>query len=80
VTFKKFMTAAAAIGLAVSSTGAVAGSGAEARSLAPATETVEGSQVDGEWGVEVWIIAAVVVGVVLWLLLDDDDKDEPVSP
>ncbi len=80
MTFKKLMTAVAAIGLAVSSTGAVAASSAEAVPLAPASETVEGSQVDGEWGVEVWIIAAVVVGVVLWLLLDDDDEDEPVSP
>lgn len=80
MTFKKLMTAAAAIGLAVSSTSAVASNGAAALSLAPATETVEGSQMDGEWGVEVWIIAAIAVGVALWLLLDDDDDEEPVSP
>ena len=80
MTFNKLMTAAAALGLVVSSTGAVAASSTEALPVAPATETVQGSQVDGEWGVEVWIIAAVVVGVVLWLLLDDDDEDEPVSP
>lgn len=86
MTLKKLMTAGAAIALAMSSTGAVAaGSSASALSLVgtpmPAVESVQGSQMEGEDSTIYYVIGGLVVlGILVFLIFDDDKDDGPTSP
>ena len=41
---------------------------------------VEESQSLGGGSIVAWIMAGLVVGGLIWVLVDDDDEDFPVSP
>ena len=52
---------------------------------APATESVGNRGANAqfaEMGPAAWIVGAIVVGLVIWGIVElvDDDNDEPVSP
>lgn len=73
--FKGLIAAASAVALAAAP--AVAASNAPA-ALAPAEESVDGSELGGGSAIVV-ILAIVAVGLGIWALVDDGD-DAPVSP
>lgn len=79
MSLKKFVTAMAAVSLATAPTMAAAQATAP---LAPAGETVEGSQL-GDSGVgqilPLFVIAAIVL-IIRELVKDDDSGDPPISP
>lgn len=76
--FKGLVAATAAVALAA--TPAIAASNG-ASSVAPAAETVQGSQLDGDGGsIVVIILALIAAGLGLWVILDGGGDDAPVSP
>jgi hypothetical protein len=74
VAFKKFMTAASAIAMVVAPTMASAQS---APAVAPATETVEGSELRGGFIIPLIALVAIILGI---LALTRDGDDQPDSP
>jgi len=79
VVFKGLIAATAAI--ALSATPALAQANASAATaVAPATETVEGSEMFGRGGFIIPLLAIVAVALGIWILLDDDEDDLPASP
>lgn len=77
--FKGLIAATAAVALAA--TPAIAASNsASALSVAPAAEVVEGSQIDGGGNIVVIALALIAAGLGLWVIVDGDGGDEPVSP
>jgi len=78
VIFKGLIAATAAVALAA--TPAIAASNsASALSIAPAAESVDGSELDGGANIVVVVLAIVAAGLGLWVILDGDDE-KPVSP
>lgn len=76
---KDLIAATAAIGLMATPTLV---SAQTAPTPAPTYETVSGMQQsdDGFGGVFVWVGVAVALGLLAWVVLDDDDEDAPASP
>ena len=74
---------AAAVAITLSATpalGAARDAGAAQAQLAPATESVDGLQLDGGSGsIIVIILALVAVGLGIWAIADGGD-DTPASP
>ena len=79
MTFKGLIAATAALALTATPTLAAASTARAAADLAPAVETVDGSELDGSGNVVVAILALIAAGLGLWVILDGDDE-EPVSP
>ncbi|WP_324749086.1 hypothetical protein SH591_10600 [Sphingomonas sp. LY54] len=80
MTFKGLIAATAALALTATPALAAASTARAASvDLAPAAETVDGSELDGGANVVVAILALIAAGLGLWVILDDSD-DEPVSP
>ena len=78
--FKGIVTAVTAVALAATpALAAEASARAATTQLAPATESVEGSQLDGGANIIVIVLALVAAGLGLWAIVDDGG-DEPVSP
>lgn len=73
--FKGIIAAAAAVALAASP--AVAAVNAAPLSIAPATETAEGSQLGGA-SLLIVLLAVVAAGAGIWAIADNDDE-APVS-
>lgn len=79
VIFKRLIAATAAAALAATPAIA-ASSSAAALSVAPAAETAEGSRLDGGGNIVVIVLALVAAGLGLWVIIDGDDDNAPVSP
>jgi hypothetical protein len=62
---------------------ALSGAPVAAQAAAPVRASppvAEANALEGENSTLLYILGAVAVGVILFLVLDDDDKDEPESP
>ena len=73
--FKGLMAATAAVALMTAPTVAAAQS---AREVAPAAESVEGSQLRGGFIIPLIAIVAIVLGI--YAATNDDDDDLPTTP
>lgn len=77
--FKGLVAATASVALMVTPAMAASTSARAASSeLAPASEDVLGSELDGGGSIIVIILALIAAGLGLWVLLDD--KNAPNSP
>ena len=73
----------AAASLIAASTAASAQVGAPAEVERSGAATTAASQLDDDdGGYTIWIIGAVVLGLLIWGIIEltDDDEDEPISP
>ena len=77
VVFKGLIAAAASV--ALMATPAMAAGSAPAE-LAPASESIDGLQMDGGGSAIVIVLALIAAGVGIWLLVDKDNDDSPASP
>ena len=75
MSMSKFLAAVAAASLAVAPTVATAQS-APVSAPAPASETVQGSELSGGWFLPAAIVIAIIVGIIL---IVNNDDDSPVS-
>lgn len=79
--FKGLTAAATAVALAaapaVAASNNAAAAAAAATQIAPAAETVEGSELRGGFVIPLLAIALVILGIIV---LVDDDEDGRVSP
>ena len=77
--FKGIIAAATAAAMVVTPTvAAAAGSAAAAREIAPAGESIEGSEFRGGFIIPLLVIIAILLGILA--ALNDDDEDLPTSP
>lgn len=76
--FKGLIAATAAVALAASPAVA-ASNGASMLSVAPAAESVDGSQMEGGGNVVIIVLALIAAGLGLWVIIDDGG-DRPTSP
>jgi hypothetical protein len=74
VVFKKVITAAAAVAMMAGSTVAAA----QTAAVAPANETVEGSELRGGFIIPLIALIAIILGILA--ATHDDDGDLPHSP
>ena len=75
--FKGFIAAATAVALSVAPTVAAAQTVAPLE-MAPAAESVEGSELRGGFVIPVIVIVAILLGVLAYT--NDDDGNIPTSP
>jgi len=86
VVFKGLIAAVAAVGLSATPAIAAANSAAAtarvaSAEVAPAAETVEGdSELFGRGGFIIPLIAIVLIALGIYIAVDDNDEDLPVSP
>lgn len=78
VVFKGLLAATVAVALSATPALAAANTAHTAR-LAPAAETVDGSELGGSTSIIVIALAVIAAGLGLWAIVDDGG-DEPVSP